>query len=59
MRTTGAMPWPGPTPTIDRVVHHSLIIEFGKDINSVLAEEAARRKGIVLGTGSAAPSAEC
>jgi len=28
---------------IDRVVHHSLIIEFGKDMKSVRAEEAARR----------------
>lgn len=28
---------------IDRVVHHSLIIEFGSDITSVRAEEAARR----------------
>ena len=29
--------------TIDRVVHHSIIIEFGKDIASLRAEEAARR----------------
>lgn len=28
---------------IDRVVHHSLIIEFGSDMTSVRAEEAARR----------------
>ena len=28
---------------IDRVVHHSLIIEFGSDMPSVRAEEAARR----------------
>lgn len=33
---------------IDRVVHHSLIIEFGKEVKSVRAEEAARRNGIVL-----------
>jgi len=43
---------------IDRVVHHSLIIEFGKDVKSVRAEEAARRHGIVLGTASAAQPAE-
>jgi len=28
---------------IDRVVHHSIIIEFGKEMGSVRAEEAARR----------------
>jgi len=28
---------------IDRVVHHSLIIEFGREMKSVRAEEAARR----------------
>jgi DNA replication protein DnaC len=33
---------------IDRVVHHSLIIEFGKEVKSMRAEEAARRNGIVL-----------
>jgi DNA replication protein DnaC len=33
---------------IDRVVHHSLIIEFGRDIKSFRAEEAARRTGIRL-----------
>jgi len=43
---------------IDRVVHHSLIIEFGKDVKSVRAEEGARRNGIVLGTASAAQPAE-
>ena len=43
---------------IDRVVHHSLIIEFGKDVKSVRAEEAARRNGIVLGADSAAQPAE-
>jgi DNA replication protein DnaC len=30
---------------IDRVVHHSLIIEFGREMSSVRAEEAARRNG--------------
>jgi len=29
---------------IDRVVHHSRIIEFGSDMLSVRAEEAARRQ---------------
>ena len=43
---------------IDRVVHHSLIIEFGKDVKSVRAEEAARRNGIVLAADSAAQAAE-
>ena len=43
---------------IDRVVHHSLIIEFGKEVTSVRAEEAARRNGIVLDTASPAQSAE-
>ena len=28
---------------IDRVVHHSIIVEFGKEISSHRAEEAARR----------------
>jgi DNA replication protein DnaC len=28
---------------IDRIVHHSIIIEFGKEIGSLRAEEAARR----------------
>jgi len=32
---------------IDRVVHHSIIIEFGKEVSSLRAEEAARRnKGV-------------
>ncbi len=31
---------------IDRVVHHSIIIEFGKDIPSLRAEEAAKRNQI-------------
>jgi DNA replication protein DnaC len=29
---------------IDRVVHHSTIVEFGKEMKSVRAEEAARRQ---------------
>ena len=33
---------------IDRVVHHSIIIEFGREMRSVRAEEAARRNGIQL-----------
>ena len=28
---------------IDRVVHHSIILEFGKEISSLRAEEAAQR----------------
>ena len=43
---------------IDRVVHHSLIIEFGKDVKSVRAEEAARRNGIVLAASPSAQNAE-
>ena len=43
---------------IDRVVHHSLIIEFGKDVKSVRAEEAARRNGIVLAADIAPQAAE-
>jgi hypothetical protein len=39
-------------------VHHSLIIEFGKDVTSVRAEEAARRNGIVLTADSADQVAE-
>ncbi len=31
---------------IDRVVHHSIIIEFGKEITSLRAKEAARRNQI-------------
>jgi DNA replication protein DnaC len=34
---------------IDRVVHHSIIIEFGKEISSLRAEEAARRNRGALG----------
>ena len=44
---------------IDRVVHHSLIIEFGREMKSVRAEEAARRNGIRLGGSDAAQDAEC
>jgi len=43
---------------IDRVVHHSLIIEFGREMKSVRAEEAAHRNGIRLGDSSAAQDAE-
>lgn len=43
---------------IDRVVHHSLIIEFGREMKSVRAEEAARRNGIRLGGSEAAQNAE-
>ena len=43
---------------IDRVVHHSLIIEFGREMKSVRAEEAARRNGIEFGGSDAAQSAE-
>ncbi len=31
---------------IDRVVHHSIIVEFGRYVKSFRAEEAARRTGI-------------
>jgi len=34
---------------IDRVVHHGLVIEFGREMKSVRAEEAARRNGIRFG----------
>ena len=43
---------------IDRVVHHSLIIEFGPDMTSVRAEEAACRNRITFGGSSPAPDAE-
>jgi DNA replication protein DnaC len=33
---------------IDRVVHHSIIIEFGREMKSVRAEQAARRNSIRL-----------
>jgi DNA replication protein DnaC len=35
---------------IDRVVHHSLIIEFGREMKSFRAEEAARRNHIEVGS---------
>ncbi len=34
---------------IDRVVHHSPIIEFGKELTSRRAEEAAQRQPTPLG----------
>jgi len=37
---------------IDRVVHHSLIIEFGRDMKSVRAQEAARRNGVQIDTST-------
>ncbi len=43
---------------IDRVVHHSLIIEFGREIKSVRAEEAARRNAIQFDGLDTAGSAE-
>ena len=43
---------------IDRVVHHSIIIEFGHEMKSVRAEEAARHNSIRLGGTSAAHDAE-
>lgn len=43
---------------IDRVVHHSLIIEFGREMKSVRAEEAARRNSIRLGGLNVAQDAE-
>ena len=43
---------------IDRVVHHSIIIEFGRDMKSVRAEEAARRNGIELSGTPATQDAE-
>ncbi|HEC34845.1 MAG TPA: AAA family ATPase [Chloroflexi bacterium] len=43
---------------IDRVVHHSLIIEFGREMKSVRAEEAARRNRIEFSGPSTAGSAE-
>jgi len=42
---------------IDRVVHHSIIIEFGREMKSVRAEEAARRNSIRLGGSSTAQDA--
>jgi DNA replication protein DnaC len=43
---------------IDRVVHHSLIIEFGREMKSVRAEEAARRNRIPFGGSNPAQDAE-
>jgi len=43
---------------IDRVVHHSLIIEFGRKMKSVRAEEAARRNRIRVGGLDADQDAE-
>ncbi len=43
---------------IDRVVHHSLIIEFGREMKSVRAEEAARRNRIEFGSSNVAQDAE-
>jgi DNA replication protein DnaC len=43
---------------IDRVVHHSLIIEFGREMKSVRAEEAARRNNIRFGGSDATQDAE-
>jgi DNA replication protein DnaC len=40
---------------IDRVVHHSRIIEFGSDMTSVRAEEAARRQLQELGQAGPDP----
>jgi DNA replication protein DnaC len=42
---------------IDRVVHHSLIIEFGREMKSVRAEQAARRNSIRFGRSEAAQDA--
>ena len=43
---------------IDRVVHHSIIIEFGREMKSVRAEEAARRNDIRLDAPQATQEAE-
>jgi len=43
---------------IDRVVHHSIIIEFGHEMKSVRAEEAARHNTIRLSGNSVAHDAE-
>ena len=43
---------------IDRVVHHSLIIEFSREMKSVRAEEAARRNRVETGSPDAAMSVE-
>lgn len=43
---------------IDRVVHHSTIIEFGADIPSMRAQHAALRNGIVFGSQPTATNPE-
>jgi DNA replication protein DnaC len=43
---------------IDRVVHHSIIIEFGREMKSVRAEEAARRNSVRLDIPEATQEAE-
>ena len=43
---------------IDRVVHHSIIIEFGREMKSVRAEQAARRNSIRLDGFAADQDAE-
>lgn len=42
---------------IDRVVHHSVIIEFGREMRSIRAEEAARRNAIELSPSGCESSA--
>ena len=42
----------------DRVVQHSIIIEFSREMKSVRAEEAARRNSVRLGGSNAAQNAE-
>lgn len=41
---------------IDRIVHHSIIIEFGRDIKSLRMEEAARRNHIDFINTQSAPN---
>ena len=43
---------------IDRVVHHSIIIEFGRDMKSMRVEEAARRNRMQSDTSNATHDAE-
>jgi hypothetical protein len=55
-RDARAGPWATGPPTgaaIDRVVHHSTIIEFGKEMGSVRAEEAGRRQRVEKRPGDA------
>lgn len=42
---------------IDRVVHHSTIVEFGPEVTSMRAEEAARRNGLRFTTSHPAEKA--